>query len=36
MQTETRKKDALELMLVDRWQQIAQKFAASMRARWPR
>jgi hypothetical protein len=27
MQTETRKKDALELMLVDRWQQSARKFA---------
>lgn len=27
MQTETRKKDALELMLLDRWQQSARKFA---------
>ena len=27
-QTATRQKDALELMLVDRWQQIARKFAA--------
>jgi uncharacterized damage-inducible protein DinB len=27
MPTETRQKDALELMLVDRWQQIARKFA---------
>jgi uncharacterized damage-inducible protein DinB len=27
MQTEIRQKDALELMLVDRWQQIARKFA---------
>jgi uncharacterized damage-inducible protein DinB len=27
MPTETRQKDALELMLVDRWQQIARKIA---------
>jgi uncharacterized damage-inducible protein DinB len=27
MHTETRQKDALELMLVDRWQQITRKFA---------
>lgn len=27
MQTETRQKDALELMLIDRWQQLARKFA---------